>query len=278
MRYYEHLSQKALWSYRIALLSVLVFAGAFVWHRFFGLPTPIALKATGCAVAGAVIGLALAVAALISIWNEGYLGAVRASAAVFFSVLVLAVPLWSLPDLLTLPRLYEVTTDPAAPPAFDRVAKIRQGAANPVHYDTSFIPLQAAAYPDIRPLRVQRPLVDVFSSVKDVVKALNWKVIDEQAPESGRSAHIEAMDRTFFFGFTDDISIRITGTAKTAKVDIRSSSRFGQHDLGRNARRVRRFMTEVKLRLAELERMDRMERASALAHQAEEKEKPKPRR
>ncbi len=274
MRYYEHISQKAGWSFRIALLSVLVFAGAFVWHRFFGLPTPIALKVLGGAVAGAVISLTLAVAALVSIWNEGHEGAGRAFGAVLLSALVLAVPLWSLPSLLRLPRLYEVTTDPSAPPAFDRVAKIRQGPANPVHYEPSFGALQAAAYPDIKPLQVQRPLIDVYSSVREVVKTLNWKVLDEQAPEQTRTGYIEAVDRTFLFGFTDDIAIRVTGSPKMAKIDIRSSSRFGQHDLGRNAQRIRRFMTEVKLRLAELERLDRMERLVA-ARQAEEKEKSK---
>ncbi len=274
MRYYEHLSRTAAWSYRIAILSVLVFAGAFVWHRFFGLATPLALKVLGCAAGAAAVSLTLAVAALVSIWKQGHLGAGRASAAVILSALVLAVPLWSLPGLLRLPRIYEVTTDTAAPPAFDRVAKIRQGQANPVHYEPSFSALQAAAYPDIKPLQVQRSLIDVYSSVHEVVKALNWKIIDEQAPDTARSGHIEAVDRTLFFGFTDDIAIRITGSPRAAKIDIRSSSRFGQHDLGRNAERIRRFMAEVKRRLAEMERLDRIERLVA-TRQAEENEKTK---
>jgi len=107
--------------------------------------------------------------------------------------------------------------------------------------------------------------------VRDTVKALNWKVIDEQAPEGGRTGYIEAADRTFVFGFTDDIAIRITGSSKASKIDIRSSSRFGQHDLGRNAERIRHFFGEVKSRLAELERSERMERMVA-ARDAAEKE------
>jgi uncharacterized protein (DUF1499 family) len=275
MRYHEHRSKKARWSCRIALLSVVVFAGAFVWHRFFGLPTPLALKLIGGAAAGAVAALALAAAALVSIWNEGHLGAGRVAFAIFLSALVLAAPLWSLPSLLRLPRLYEVTTDTAAPPAFDRVAKIRQGQANPVHYEAAFGALQARAYPDIKPLLVQRSFIDVYSSVRDAIKALNWKIIDEQAPEATRSGHIEAVDRTLIFGFTDDISIRVTGSSRSAKLDIRSSSRFGQHDLGRNADRIRRFMTVVKVRLAELDRSERMARALA-TRQADENEKSKP--
>jgi uncharacterized protein (DUF1499 family) len=271
LRYYEHRSQKAIWSYRIAAASLLVFAGTFVWHRFFGAPAPLALKVSGGAVAAAVASLTLAAAALVNIWNEGYIGAGRASFALFLSMLVLAVPLWSLPDLLQLPRLYDVTTDIGSPPAFDRVGKIRPGQANPVRYEPSFGPLQMAAYPDIKPLYISRPIIDVYSAAHEVVKSLNWKVIDEQSPERAKTGYIEAVDRTFIFGFVDDVAIRITGSPKTAKIDIRSSSRFGQHDLGRNAKRIRRFMAEVKARLAEIDRAERMERLAA-SREAAEKE------
>src|SRR5262249_53990219 len=155
----------------------------------------------------------------------------RASFALVLSMLVLAVPHWSLPNLLRLPRLYDVTTDIASPPAFDRIAKIRPGQANPVRYEPSFGALQMAAYPAVKPLFVSRPILDVYSAAHEVVKSLNWKIIDEQTPENSKTGYIEAVDRTFIFGFTDDVAIRITGS-KTAKIDIRSSSRFGQHDLG----------------------------------------------
>jgi uncharacterized protein (DUF1499 family) len=268
LRYYEHRSQTAIWSYRIAAASVVVFAGTFIWHRFFGAPAPAALKVSGGAVAAAVISLTLAAAALVNIWNEGSVGAGRASFALFLSLLVLAVPLWSLPDLLQLPRLYDVTTDIGSPPAFDRIGKIRQGQANPVRYEASFAPLQTAAYPDIKPLYISRPIADVYTAVREVVKSLNWKVID-QSPEDAKTGYIEAVDRTLIFGFVDDVVIRVTGSSKAAKIDIRSSSRFGQHDLGRNAKRIRRFMVEVKARLAEIDRAERMERLAASREAAE---------
>ena len=173
--------------------------------------------------------------------------------------------------LLRLPRLYDVTTDTASPPAFDRVAKIRQGQANPAHYEPSFGALQSAAYPDVKPLQIQRSLIDVYSAVHDVVKALNWKIIDEQAPESTRSGHIEAVDRTPFLRVHRRYCDPRYRIGENGKVDVRSSSRFGQHDLGRNAERIRSFLSEVKFRLAELD-ADRMERVMA----THEKEKPKP--
>jgi uncharacterized protein (DUF1499 family) len=265
----ERRSRKAGWSLKIALTAVLVFAGTVIWHRFFNLPTPLALKVFYGTVIVAVISLTLAGAALVHIWNEGVLGAGRASFAVILSLLLLSVPAVSLPNLMRLPRIYEVTTDPSSPPAFDRIAKIRPGQANPVHYDASFGPLQAASYPDIKPLIVPRPLNDTYSAVREAVKVLNWKVIGEQSPENARNGYIEASDRTLIFGFTDDVAIRVTGSAKAAKIDIRSSSRFGQHDLGRNAARIRVFLAEVKERLSGIERAERMERTMASKEAAE---------
>jgi uncharacterized protein (DUF1499 family) len=263
LRFYEHSSRKAAWSYRLSALALLVFLGAFLWHRFMGLPTPLALKILGAAAGGALVSLVLAVAALVSIWNEGYQGAGRAFFAVLLDAAVLAVPLWSLPNLLTLPRLYEVTTDPASPPAFDRIARIRQGLANPSHYNAAFIPLQTAAYPDIKPLFIQRPIVDVYTIVRDAVKALNWKVVDEQTPEAAKNGYMEAVARTLLFGFTDDVAIRVTALPKGTRIDIRSSSRFGGHDLGRNAQHIRSFTREVRVRLADLEKNERIERVVA---------------
>ena len=74
MRYHERHSVKASWSLRIALLCVLTVAGTFVWHRFFGLPTPLALKVFYGAAIVAVVSLTLAAAALVNIWNEGASG------------------------------------------------------------------------------------------------------------------------------------------------------------------------------------------------------------
>lgn len=277
MRYYQHNSRKACWSYRIAMMSALVFLTVLVWHRFFSMPTPLALKLLGAAVFAAIVSLVLSAAALVNIWNEGYLGAGRATFGLLLSLLVLALPASSLPNLLSLPKLYDVTTDQVSPPAFDRVAKVRPGQANPVAYDPASGPLQAAAYPDIAPLQVQRPLADVYSTVRDVVTSLNWKVIDEQAPDATKSGRIEAADRTFLFGFVDDIVIRVTGLPKSTKIDIRSSSRFGQHDLGRNAQRIRLFMAELKSQLAELEKAERLEQleANRQAHENSQRNTPR---
>ena len=62
-------------------------------------------------------------------------------------------------------------------------------------------------------------------------------------PAEGR---IEATDTTFWFGFTDDIVIRITPVAEGSRVDIRSLSRVGKSDVGTNARRIRSFIQRLE--------------------------------
>jgi uncharacterized protein (DUF1499 family) len=269
--YFHHQSRKAKWSWRIALASLLVFAAAFIWHRFFSGPTPTVMRLLGFSIVAAITSFVLAIVALVNIWNEGYSGAMRASAAVFLSLLVLAVPSWGVPKLLTLPRINDITTDVSNPPAYDRIASIRPAKANPIAYNPAFAPLQQAAYPDIKPMELQKPVADVFSLVREAVKALKWKVVDEQAPDDTKAGRIEATDRTRLFGFTDDIVIRVTGSAKSARVDIRSSSRFGRHDFGQNATRIRRFIAEVKERLNQLEQEEKLEQEVAAWQQLGEK-------
>jgi len=57
-------------------------------------------------------------------------------------------------------------------------------------------------------------------------------------PEKGT---IEATETTFWFGFKDDVVIRIRPEGAGSRVDVRSKSRVGKSDLGANAARIRRF-------------------------------------
>ena len=96
------------------------------------------------------------------------------------------------------------------------------------------------------------------------MKKLNWTIVAENPPASGKTGTIEATDRSAIFGFTDDVVIRVSGEAGGARVDVRSSARHGNHDLGRNAERVRTLFSEVKTRLSEIEKTEQMEKAVAL--------------
>lgn len=73
-------------------------------------------------------------------------------------------------------------------------------------------------------------------------RSLGWQVADANEKE-GR---IEATDITFWFGFKDDIVVRITPTARGSRIDVRSVSRVGRGDLGTNAKRVRGYLKKIQ--------------------------------
>jgi len=62
-------------------------------------------------------------------------------------------------------------------------------------------------------------------------------------------ATLEAQASTLIFGFLDDVVVRLRETADGTRVDMRSASRVGAHDLGENARRIRRFFADLDARL-----------------------------
>jgi uncharacterized protein (DUF1499 family) len=69
----------------------------------------------------------------------------------------------------------------------------------------------------------------------------------EAVPPGGRVGlgRIEAIDRTFLLRMPDDITVRIRPRADGARIDVRSASRLGTHDLGQNAQRIRAYLDEV---------------------------------
>ena len=70
---------------------------------------------------------------------------------------------------------------------------------------------------------------------------MGWQIVDV----SPASLRIEATDTTLFFGFKDDIVIRVRPAAQGSIVDVRSLSRIGGSDVGANARRVRAYLARV---------------------------------
>jgi fatty-acyl-CoA synthase len=56
---------------------------------------------------------------------------------------------------------------------------------------------------------------------------------------------IEATATTFWFGFKDDVAIRVQEYPQGVIIDVRSVSRVGQSDLGVNARRIGEILNNI---------------------------------
>jgi hypothetical protein len=233
------------WAMQLSGLSVVLILAAGVLHRLFELDTPVALNLFMLAFVGAGGAIALATYALVRIWQHGYRGTGSALVAIAISVCVLMWPVSLLPTLQSLPSLNDVTTDTVNPPMFEEISKLRPAGSNPSAYSGN-PELQTKAYPDLRTMTVQRDAVETLSLVGQALRKLRMDVVREVAPEGRtRLGFVEAVDRTLVLGFYDDVVVRVAANGSGALVDIRSASRFGRHDLGSNAERVRRIMNAL---------------------------------
>ncbi|MEC7162978.1 MAG: DUF1499 domain-containing protein, partial [Pseudomonadota bacterium] len=97
---------------------------------------------------------------------------------------------------------------------------------------------------DIGPTMLPMAKTEAFALVREAVDAFDWVVHAENA----NLGYIEATASTPFFGFRDDVIIRVTEDTGGARVDMRSASRVGLSDLGVNAGRIRDFMAMVTQR------------------------------
>jgi uncharacterized protein (DUF1499 family) len=146
----------------------------------------------------------------------------------------------------SVPPIHDVTTDPDNPPAFVAAVPLREAEhANRVAYEGATIAdQQRRAYPEILPLALDLAPQAAFSPALDTAQQMGWKIL--AADEAAR--RIEASDRSRWFGFTDDIVIRITPSGSGSRVDIRSSSRLGRSDFGVNAARIESFLAALRAR------------------------------
>jgi uncharacterized protein (DUF1499 family) len=101
---------------------------------------------------------------------------------------------------------------------------------------------QRRAYPDIQPLRLAVAPNIAFERAKGAMEEAGWQIVRED-PSAGR---IEAVATTFWFGFKDDIVVRITAEGAGSRVDVRSKSRVGRGDLGTNAQRIRAYQRRLQ--------------------------------
>ena len=191
------------------------------------------------AIAAAIIAL---VAALLTRPGVPQRGFIVSIVALVVSLVVVAIPYQFARSAKAAPPIHDITTDVNNPPQFVAVLPLRKDAANPAEYGGPEIARQQQqAYPDIQPLLLQLPEQRAFQRALDAAKAMGWEIV--AADPAGR---IEATARTFWFGFRDDVVIRLTPVGDRTVLDVRSVSRVGRGDVGTNAKRVRAYLEKVK--------------------------------
>ena len=134
----------------------------------------------------------------------------------------------------SVPRINDITTDMENPPQYMTTARAYPG--------DEFARLQRAAYPDIAPVSLPMPPREAFERAVRAAEAMGWEVVGRDAA----AGVLEAVDTTKWFGFKDDIAVRVSAAGNGSRIDVRSKSRVGRNDIGTNARRIRAYVERLK--------------------------------
>jgi uncharacterized protein (DUF1499 family) len=198
-----------LWSYRTGL-------SVFRWSVYVGLAAAVLAAIALLLPSVRARGLALPLIALV------------------LALAALYPPIAFLQRARAVPPINDITTDTANPPRYMTTARAYPGA--------EFARQQRAAYPDIVPRMLPMAPREVFNRALAAAQAMGWEVVGRDAA----AGTIEAVDTTRWFGFKDDIAIRVSAAEAGSRLDVRSKSRVGRSDLGTNAQRIRAYLQQLK--------------------------------
>ncbi|HEV8714039.1 MAG TPA: DUF1499 domain-containing protein [Candidatus Binatia bacterium] len=166
----------------------------------------------------------------------------RALVGLLVGLVVVGIPWQWWRKAQQVPPIHDITTDTETPPAFVAILPLRTGAANPADYGgPELAAQQRTGYPDLSPLTLQATPQQAFERALAAAHAMGWEIVAAE-PAGGR---IEATATTFWFGFKDDVVVRITPTDSGSRVDVRSVSRVGRSDVGTNAQRIKAYLERV---------------------------------
>ena len=214
--------------------------------RFEIWPFEIAFLVAAAGIAFAIAGAAWGAGGLISALRRPQTTELPAlDLAVAVCAVVLGAFALQLVRVFTLPPIHHVTTDIADPPAFDAIADLRPAGSNPHTYDPAQTILdgtlaeaQQRAWPELTGLHASLARGPALERAVDTLEAMGMAIVNVDRVEG----LVEATATTFWFGFKDDMVVRVRGTEEGSVIDARSVSRVGVSDVGANARRVLDFL------------------------------------
>ena len=243
----EPVSSLATWARNLAVFSLVAVLVSIVIVRFGFLEVKPAMATFLGALACAGLSILTGLAAFVAIWQNGSRGMGRILLAFMISAVVLSYPAYLGLQYRKLPKIHDITTDPIDPPRFEALARLRGGdGANPAVYAGLYsAEQQRLAYPDVETVELEVPAQRAYDVTLALVNKRKWRVVDERPPQPRRDGRIEAIAQTLIMGFREDVTIRIKPDGEGSRIDIRSSSRYFESDLGSNAARVTKLIEDI---------------------------------
>ena len=258
------LSRLAVWARRCAFFSLAATIISIVIVRSGFLDIVPALATFAGALVFAGFSIMLALGAFAVIWRHGADGLGHTVMALGISLGLLAYPAYLGIKAYRLPMIADITTDPIDPPRFDVASRLRPRGS--VDYAGLYAAeQQRIAYPEVEPLELTANAQAAYDAALQIVTKRKWRIVAERPPQAGRrDGQLEAVARTPIMGFREDVSIRIRATRDGSQIDVRSASRYGRHDLGSNASRIKSLLDDIDdIVTAKQEKDERAEKRKA---------------
>jgi uncharacterized protein (DUF1499 family) len=231
-------------AFTVGAVAVLVMPVAGLAYRMgiASLPGALLEGMRWAAYLGIAAVVVSAVAMLLAYRRGMRRGVMLAAAGLVLGAVAVVIPLSWQNRARSVPPIHDITTDTADPPTFERVVALRANAPNTLDYDPDVGMQQRQAYPDVVPVTLAIPPDAAFEHALATARDAGWEIVD--ADQEAR--RIEATDTTFWFGFKDDVVIRLRPSGEGTRVDVRSVSRVGRSDIGTNARRIRAYLESLQ--------------------------------
>lgn len=226
-----------------AALSVPVLVLTAAGQHFSLIPEVSLLFLISTGIVLALTGFACGLFALGNIWNSGEVGAGSSLLAIAYSLPGMVLFVLSMYALTAYPQLNDISTDLINPPEFVRLDNGAQTIPMPTEDQRR---LQLAAYPDITARFFPVSMERAFETVHILVDQKGWPIAMQTIPTAvSQRAVIQVVAKTRLFQFSDHVVVRIASETGGTRIDIRSASAVGRHDLGQNARRIRQMLDDL---------------------------------
>ncbi len=238
MRILIRTSKWAVWARRfgalalpLAIIPVLLHRGRLITSENFVIVEAVAMGLAAIAVIAACI-------AFVRLWFTGDQGWARAAVAFVFGGLCLAPAAYFVWLGMSVPPSMDVSTDYANPPALVNFVESRFiGPDERQRVE--------AAYPNARPRTYPIEAPQMFEVAETLVEAQGWEIRARRTPVGPLGEGQLNAVVTTLLGFTQEVVIRVVGSADGAKVDMRSASLYAFPDFGANGQRVESFLLEL---------------------------------
>lgn len=227
----------------VAVLGLVLLAAAGPLYRLGVLSLPSAFTLLRWAAYAGIAAIVLALPPAVIGYARGHRVRVLVAALAFLGgAAAFGIPFQWQQSARGLPPIHDITTDLDNPPAFEAVVPLRAEAPNSLERPPDLAQQQRQGYPDLAPVTLSMPADQAFDRALAEAQDAGWRIV---TADKG-AGRIEATDTTRWFGFEDDVVVRLTPWGSGTRVDVRSVSRIGRGDVGTNARRIRRYLQALQ--------------------------------